>query len=120
MVLGTSIAMINLSQDILSMTSFKRMPRYYPKAFAALCDSAGLMRAWGDCYGYLMVATGRAEAMLDPAMSIWDAAALHPIIKEAGGRITTWAGEDRLGDSVVATNGLLHEAVLAALAEDSR
>ena len=108
-----------LAEATVSMTSYSRMPKYHPKAFATLCDQAGLARAWGDCYGYLMVATGRADVMLDPVMSLWDAAALYPIIREAGGRITTWAGEDSVGDSVVATNGRLHDQVLAALRLDN-
>ena len=48
--------------------------------------SARLSRTWGDCYGYLLVATGRAELMVDPIVSVWDTAALLPVIEEAGGR----------------------------------
>jgi histidinol phosphatase-like enzyme (inositol monophosphatase family) len=107
------------AEATVSMTSFSRMPRYYPRAFPRLLDSAGLVRAWGDCYGYLMVATGRADVMLDPVMNLWDVAALVPVITEAGGRLTTWDGEERAGDSVVATNGLLHAQVLHILAEDA-
>ncbi len=109
----------DLATATVSMTSYARMSRLYPAGFRALLDGTGLARAWGDCYGYLMVATGRAEVMIDPEMSIWDAAALYPVITEAGGRMTTWAGEDRVGDSVVATNGLLHDAVLKALHADT-
>ena len=104
-----------LAAATVSMTSYSRMSRLYPTGFRNLIDGCGLARAWGDCYGYLMIASGRGDVMLDPEMSIWDAAALYPVITEAGGRMTTWAGEDRVGDSVVATNGLLHDAVLAAL-----
>lgn len=104
-----------LAEATISMTSYARMSRLHPPGFRALVDGCGLARAWGDCYGYLMVATGRADAMIDPEMSIWDAAALYPVITEAGGRMTTWDGEDRVGESVVASNGLLHEAVLTAL-----
>lgn len=73
----------------------------------------GGWRTWGDCYGYALVATGRADAMLDPIMSLWDAAALAPIIDEAGGVFTDWngrPGHDR--ESAIATN--------AALARDIR
>lgn len=56
------------------------------RARAALC------RTWGDCYGYALVATGRAEAMFDPVLAVWDAAALGPIIEEAGGVFTDAAG----------------------------
>ena len=51
---------------------------------------ASVSRTWGDCYGYLLVATGRAEVMCDEALSPWDAAALQPIIEEAGGVFTDW------------------------------
>src|SRR5918997_856728 len=53
---------------------------------------ARVSRTWGDCFGYLLVATGRAEVMVDPVMSPWDAAALQPIITEAGGIFTSWDG----------------------------
>ncbi|MEO6398728.1 MAG: inositol monophosphatase family protein [Tepidiformaceae bacterium] len=108
-------ATASLALATVSMTSYRSVARLYPFGFRALVDSCGLARAWGDCYGYLMVASGRADAMVDPEMSIWDAAALYPVITEAGGRITTWEGEERVGESVVATNGLLHDSVLAAL-----
>lgn len=77
---------------------------------------AGLCRTWGDCYGYALVATGRAEAMLDPVLSIWDAAALAPIIAEAGGVFTGWDGEDdhRAG-SGVATNAALADEIRRTL-----
>lgn len=74
---------------------------------------AGLVRTWGDCYGHALVATGRAEAMFDPVMSVWDAAALQPIIEEAGGVFTDWNGHaTHNGGSAVSTN--------AALARDIR
>lgn len=103
-----------LAEATVSMTSYSRLSRLYPAGFQKVVYGSGLARAWGDCYGYLMVASGRADVMLDPEMSIWDAAALYPVITEAGGRMTTWEGEDRVGDSVIATNGLLHDEVAAA------
>jgi myo-inositol-1(or 4)-monophosphatase len=51
-------------------------------------------RGWGDAYGYHMVATGRAEVMLDPAVSIWDVAPFPPIFREAGGFFGSWDGEE--------------------------
>jgi histidinol phosphatase-like enzyme (inositol monophosphatase family) len=76
----------------------------------------GVVRTWGDGYGYLLVATGRADVMVDPLMNEWDAAAVETVVAEAGGRFTDWSGRDRIdaGDGV-ASNGLLHEAVLARL-----
>jgi len=105
-----------LSEATVSTTSYSRLSATHPKAYERLTASSGLMRAWGDCYGYLMVAAGRADVMLDPEMSIWDAAALYPVITEAGGRMTTWAGQDEVGDSVAASNGLLHAELLPILA----
>lgn len=84
-------------------------------AFNALRQRAKLVRTWGDCYGYLLVASGRADVMLDPEMNLWDVAALYPIITEAGGRLTTWDGSAAVGGSAVATNGVLHDQVMNLL-----
>ncbi|HSJ05596.1 MAG TPA: histidinol-phosphatase [Longimicrobiales bacterium] len=74
--------------------------------------SAGLCRTWGDCYGYALVATGRAEAMLDPVLSLWDVAAVVPIVEEAGGVFTDWDGAPgHRARSGVATNAALAEEV---------
>lgn len=73
----------------------------------------GMQRTWADCYGYVLVATGRAEIAMDAKVSIWDCAALMPIIEEAGGRFTDWSGEARIdGGDAIATNGLLHDEAL--------
>ena len=90
--------------------------RGYGEAFHRLRARAELVRGWGDCYGHFLVATGRAEVMLDPVMNLWDIAALKPCVEGAGGRLTDFAGEgERLGESALSTNGLLHDAVLDAL-----
>jgi fructose-1,6-bisphosphatase/inositol monophosphatase family enzyme len=62
----------------------------------------------------LLVATGRAEVMIDPVMNLWDAAPLQTVIQEAGGRFTDWQGTPSVhsGESV-ATNGLVAEEVIA-------
>ncbi|MDO4576057.1 MAG: histidinol-phosphatase [Planctomycetia bacterium] len=73
-------------------------------------------RTWGDCYGYLLVATGRADVMVDPEMSLWDAAALLPIIQEAGGLFTDWTDKiTPAGGDGIATNGVLHDQVMDIL-----
>ncbi len=104
-----------LADATVSLTSFSRMAAAYPGAFRALAARSGMMRSWGDCYGYLLVATGRIDAMLDPEMNLWDVAALYPVIAEAGGRITTWEGDDRPGESAVATNRLIHDELMSTL-----
>lgn len=70
-----------------------------------LASAAAISRTWGDCYGYLLVATGRADVMVDGAAAAWDAAALYPVITEAGGVFTDWKGaRTAFGGSIVATN----------------
>ena len=69
---------------------------------------AGMARTWSDCYGYALVATGRAEVMADPIMAPWDVAALVPLIEEAGGVFTDWDGRSGYpATSAVATNAAL-------------
>jgi histidinol phosphatase-like enzyme (inositol monophosphatase family) len=85
-------------------------------AFQAIQSRAYVTRTWGDAYGYLLVATGRAEVMVDPKVSPWDVAAVLPVIEEAGGRFTDWLGRRTVhGGDGVATNGPLHAEVLELL-----
>jgi histidinol-phosphatase len=84
--------------------------------YKALEQSAYITRSWGDGYGYLLVATGRAELMVDPIVNPWDVAAILPVILEAGGRCTDWNGvESYRSGNLVATNGVLHNSVLELL-----
>jgi len=90
------------------------------EVFQRLNREARLLRTWGDCYGYLMVATGRAEVAIDPIMNLWDAAALLPILQEAGGTFTDWQGRPTVcSGQGVATNGLLLEEVLTITRSDA-
>ena len=84
--------------------------------YKKLEKTAWLTRSWGDGYGYLMVATGRADVMVDPECNAWDVAAILPVVSEAGGQFSDWAGNatTRGGDGV-GTNGKLHGLVLSAL-----
>ncbi len=85
-------------------------------AWLRLASSAGNSRTWGDCYGYLLVATGRAEVMIDGAMHPWDAAPLLPIITEAGGRFVDYSGRaTAFGDGSIATNAALADRALDVL-----
>jgi histidinol phosphatase-like enzyme (inositol monophosphatase family) len=81
-----------------------------------LAARALVARTWGDCYGYLLVATGRAEVMVDDIVSAWDAAAVECIIAEAGGVFTDWAGEaTAFGGSAIATNAAIAVSARALL-----
>ncbi len=83
----------------------------------SLQDSALTMRTWGDCYGYLLVATGRADIMVDDVISDWDCAALMPVITEAGGTFTDWRGRATpFGGDAIATNANLATIVREILA----
>ncbi len=81
--------------------------------FRELQRHARITRTWGDCYGYLLVATGRAEVMIDPVMSIWDAAALQPILEEAGGTFTDWRGNRTIyhGEGIGTNRRVLEEVL---------
>jgi histidinol-phosphatase len=74
-------------------------------------------RAYGDFYGYMLVAEGAVDVMVEPELSLWDMAALIPIVTEAGGRFTDLTGQPGpAGGSAVATNGKLHADILDHLA----
>ncbi len=89
-------------------------PTNQTDTFLALQSATRLVRTWGDGYGYMMVATGRAEVAIDPKMNLWDAAALLPVIVEAGGHFTDWNGHPTVhGGEAIATNGLVTDEVLA-------
>ena len=81
-------------------------------AWLRMAERAALARTWGDAYGYALVATGRAEVMLDPACSIWDAAPLIVVIEEAGGVFTDASGKrTHRGGSALATNRALRTTI---------
>jgi histidinol phosphatase-like enzyme (inositol monophosphatase family) len=86
-------------------------------AYEALAQRARLVRTWGDCYGYMLVATGWADIALDPIMNPWDIAALVPIIRGAGGVITDWQGGAAYPapSTVACGSAALHAQVIAAL-----
>jgi histidinol phosphatase-like enzyme (inositol monophosphatase family) len=86
------------------------------EAYDRLEKSTRLSRTWGDAYGYVLVATGRADLMVDPQGADWDVAPLLVILEESGGRLTDWNGTATIfGKEAVATNGILHDEVLALL-----
>ncbi len=86
-------------------------------AFADVCAACWRTRAYGDFYSYVLVAEGAVDIAAEPELSLWDLAALVPIVTEAGGRMTDIGGQPSgaLSTSALATNGLLHAPVLALL-----
>ncbi len=85
----------------------------YKASFEHLLTKVKTHRTYGDAYGYLMVATGRADIMFDPDLKIWDAAALLPVIEQAGGSFTDLKGNARVdGDSGLACSPELKKELL--------
>jgi histidinol-phosphatase len=103
-----------LDEALLLCTDFSACEHYgFGEAIVALQSRAKVSRTWGDCYGYVLVATGRADVMTDPVMNTWDCAALLPVMEEAGGTFTNWRGERTAsGGNAIATNGLLFDEVM--------
>lgn len=107
----------SLSEALLLATDFGACEEYgFGQAAAILQRQAQARRTWGDAYGHVLVATGRADIMLDPIMNVWDCAALLPILEEAGGTFTDWNGERTIrGGNAISTNGALVDSVMAVI-----
>jgi histidinol-phosphatase len=83
-------------------------------AFLGLMDACWRTRAYGDFWSYLLVAEGAVDIAAEPELSLWDMAALAPIVVEAGGRFSGLDGADGVqAGNAAASNGLLHDALLA-------
>ncbi|HEX6648525.1 MAG TPA: histidinol-phosphatase [Pyrinomonadaceae bacterium] len=106
-----------LADALLLSTDFTACARYgFGPAAERLQARAKTSRTWGDCYGYVLLATGRADVMVDPVMNLWDCAPLLPIIEEAGGTFTDWRGvRTASGGNSIATNGLLFDEVMSVI-----
>jgi histidinol-phosphatase len=113
-----SVSKIDTIANATVLTSDDRFHRRPDRRarWDALADAAKVARTWGDGFGYVMVATGRAEIMADEAFAIWDAAAPYIIVTEAGGLFTTWNGQATIsGGEGIATNMSIAPAARAAL-----
>ncbi len=103
-----------LEEALLLCTDFRAAAFHgFGRAVDFLQRTAKTSRTWGDCYGYVLLATGRADVMLDPVMNLWDCAPLLPIMEEAGGTFTDWRGVRTVhGGNAIATNKLLFDEVM--------
>ena len=111
----------SLADACVAFTDVRSVAERLGHDWAGLLTDTALERGWGDCYGHCLVASGRADIMLDPRMNAWDCAALIPIVQEAGGRFTDWKGRVTIdGGDAVSTNGTLHDEVIARLAPATR
>ena len=109
----SSTALLSQAMTCFSSANYFRMADSMP-VFDSLMRMTGNSRGWGDCYGHILVATGRADAAVDPYMEVWDSAALLPIVVEAGGRFTDFSGmPDIRGRNAISSNGKIHDEYLA-------
>jgi len=108
-----------INQATLLTTDHLNIGKYQNQnKFDELTEKVKLYRNWGDCYGYYLIATGFADIMVDPIMSVWDSMSLIPIINGAGGIITDYQGNDPVvGSSIVASNKEIHSEVIKLLNE---
>jgi len=108
-----------INQATLLTTDHLNIGKYQNQnKFDELTEKVKLYRNWGDCYGYYLMATGFADIMVDPIMSVWDSMSLIPIINGAGGIITDYQGNDPVvGSSIVASNKEIHSEVIKLLNE---
>jgi histidinol phosphatase-like enzyme (inositol monophosphatase family) len=105
-----------LADACVAYTDARAVRERMGDAWETLLAATALNRGWGDCYGHCLVASGRADIMVDPVMNPWDCAALIPILQEAGGRFTDWQGRAVAdGGDAVSSNGLLHAEILSRL-----
>lgn len=111
------VSLAPLSQGLAlsgTVNTFETLGR--GEAFDRYRKKASLYRGWGDCYGYFLVATGRAEAMVDPVVSLWDIAAFPTILNEAGGKFSCLDGNAALFDAAGNPRCPIHEGYSAIAA----
>lgn len=84
--------------------------------FLSLMRRCWRTRAYGDFWSYMLLAEGAVDLAAEPELEVYDMAALDVIVREAGGRFTSLAGDDGpFGGNALASNGHLHDAALSFL-----
>ncbi|QDU80594.1 Histidinol-phosphatase [Polystyrenella longa] len=106
-----------LSESLVCITDIKLWDtKGIRDLLSDLGSEARLLRNWGDCYGHAMVATGRAEVILEPEMNPWDASPFLPILEEAGGHYLNWDGEATIyGSNGISVNAALKDQFIEML-----
>ncbi|MFT4188017.1 MAG: inositol monophosphatase family protein [Aeromicrobium sp.] len=107
-------SLANASLSFSSVESWEEIGK--EQSFAALTRQCWRTRAYGDFWSYMLVAEGAVDIAAEPELNLWDMAPLDVIVREAGGRFTSLAGQDGpWGANAIATNGRLHDAAMAYL-----
>jgi histidinol phosphatase-like enzyme (inositol monophosphatase family) len=106
-----------LDQATLLTTDVRNIGRWYcADKFQNLIEKIHTLRTWGDGFGYMLVASGKADIMLDPRMSVWDIMPIIPVVRGAGAVVTTFEGQDPVwGKSAVVAAANIHSQVLNIL-----
>jgi histidinol-phosphatase len=107
-----------LEDATVSFTDVRDFARHgWQDGFDAIAARCRITRGFGDFWSHMLVAEGAIDCGLEPVINEWDISAARLIVREAGGRLSDFAGVDHArGANVVTTNGLIHEQVLACLA----
>lgn len=96
-------------------TDYGDLARRHPGLLSHIVDAGYTARTWADAYGYLLLATGRVDGMIDPVMNPWDIAPMYPIIEESGGIISSLTGDrEPLGTSALAATPSVYPTLLRA------
>jgi myo-inositol-1(or 4)-monophosphatase len=115
-----SVSEVNdLQQASIVHGDFLNFERYdRGEAWERIKSKTYIRAGWGDAYGHVLVATGRAEIMLDPIMNVWDCGPFPPILKEAGGYFGDWSGNPVIDKGeALSTNAALLPEVLNIIQE---
>ena len=111
----------DLSAAEVSVGAFSDIEDRTPGLLAHLATSTARQRGYGDFWAYCLLAAGSTDVVIEARLNHWDLAAVRAVVEAAGGRVTDLDGDPRSdGGSAVATNGHLHAAVLASIAEHRR
>lgn len=106
----------SLANACICYTTYRNFEKRDPALWHRLSEAAYMLRGWSDAYGYLLVATGRAEVCLDPFMNVWDCGPFPVIFREAGGYFGSWRGEEgHTHGEALACNAALRSKVLELL-----
>ncbi len=105
-----------LSDSILLTTCIKDSNHILGQNFTNLANQVRYARTWGDCYGHFLVATGKADIMVDPILSKWDIAALKPCVNGVGCAFFDLSGDsDGLGSQAISSSPKLKSKILDIL-----
>jgi histidinol phosphatase-like enzyme (inositol monophosphatase family) len=107
----------DLAQATLLATDIVNIAKMHSKnGFIDLLAKVNLFRTWGDGFGYLLLASGKADIMLDAKMAPWDILPVIPVARGAGAKITTFSGGDPVvGNSAICAHPLIHDEIFSTL-----